>query len=1027
MFHHILGYACRGVFVLLLSIISPILALPVCAQALAYQRWAIITAGTDQTAFSDLLTTALTNVQGIELVDRTELEAVQQELQLSTVFSGDGTRNRLQLGVLLHADALVLARTRETPEGKQLQLVIAECRHGARLCEEQYPWTTDQAPALAERVKTLVVETRQRFAHGIQQVFGVPSFVSRSLSHDYDNLQERYGQIVQNALFQYPGVAVIETEEARAIGRETVIGGTEIQRIVPLFVAGEYRVEQQNGQPVVSITVDVSDGAKAIRQMKIGPVSLQDGARWVATALGPKIIADSAGAPPLALEAQIAALGNRAETFARLSSYRYSTALREAALLLNADLKDQRRALAHEYLWRTGEPLWNFSKVDYLEKNAKLAPAVAESTEYYLAAFPHIEYLIRNRQIYLEDAVDFAKELLAPGFLPDRVTQCNSAVFLPECRESLTRAEQEKRRFFDQVYPRSITLPHDASRLGKYEWHDRYLTVSRWTDLILEAVRLHFDQKYMTNEDLSHFRFVIEHYVPEGINFNLPYPAETDLNLITADEYDHFIKEMSQSQHRTAHLLACLRIVERQFYTNHRDPALDMAVRLDEVENLFAEFQTIPIPEPGMPPNGRQSIAIDSCFEGLIRELKKEIANMPPVEKKKPGFGALILQPLEMKIVSRIGGKPEKSDSLLYFNPTIVRCGEHMEVIWSARSIALHRTPGVLEVVYSARESIFEDVAWDGQLIWVAVRGEGLRILNPDGTVAGTVTKVQGLPSAGDDLPGKTRSLVVQAVAPGQVLVVGSFGKDCRAWCARVSWLRGKASVQVFHEATRTVEANEKPDTLRLNSDLAFWPVWKHLYRGAGEQPDPILLVGRGSTNGAPGLSPLQINLHTGKVAVFDRILHGNPSGLDDTSISSYRGELMTPIVSVKAYASPGTLYPNGYPGRVIMLINPFNLDGKQVPTQPRVGAVLPPAAGRKQIMDGGDGWVYVPAELCWYRIDPETMTGQRLTSLHPEALEDLRLMGVSVHYGLMGYSSWENPQIYRITIDETAIPKTDE
>jgi hypothetical protein len=60
-------------------------------------------------------------------------------------------------------------------------------------------------------------------------------------------------------------VAVVEIEEARAIGRELELAAGELKRrVVPLFVDGEYEVSvvTSGGEPTIRLVTRVSDGKK---------------------------------------------------------------------------------------------------------------------------------------------------------------------------------------------------------------------------------------------------------------------------------------------------------------------------------------------------------------------------------------------------------------------------------------------------------------------------------------------------------------------------------------------------------------------------------------------------------------------------------------------------------------------------------------------------------------------------------------------------------------------------------------------
>ena len=88
--------------------------------------------------------------------------------------------------------------------------------------------------------------TRQRFPKGIEQIIGVGPFLSQNLLHDFDYLQSGFAALLAQGLSTYPGVAVLEIEEVRAIGRELELSGGELSdRVVPVILEGEYRMSEQ--------------------------------------------------------------------------------------------------------------------------------------------------------------------------------------------------------------------------------------------------------------------------------------------------------------------------------------------------------------------------------------------------------------------------------------------------------------------------------------------------------------------------------------------------------------------------------------------------------------------------------------------------------------------------------------------------------------------------------------------------------------------------------------------------------------
>ena len=108
---------------------------------LSFRRWGVICSKDAQDAgLGDLVTVELSKEKGLELVDRADLDAVTKELQLAAVFEAGAAAERLKMGQLLKADALLLLSIGNAPKGRALKIVVSECRCGARLRIEYLPY-----------------------------------------------------------------------------------------------------------------------------------------------------------------------------------------------------------------------------------------------------------------------------------------------------------------------------------------------------------------------------------------------------------------------------------------------------------------------------------------------------------------------------------------------------------------------------------------------------------------------------------------------------------------------------------------------------------------------------------------------------------------------------------------------------------------------------------------------------------------------------------------------------------------------
>ena len=165
-----------------------------------------------------------------------------------------------------------------------------------------------------------------------------------------------------------------------------------------------------------------------------------------------------------------------------------------------------------------------------------------------------------------------------------------------------------------------------------------------------------------------------------------------------------------------------------------------------------------------------------------------------------------------------------RSSTLAWFNAEYsVPCGESRDAFWTRRgSVFLMRKRGVLQELMRDPLAWIDDVRWDGELIWVAVRGKGLLIFDEDGNKQQTIVAADGLP------PSDVR-LLLHPLNAGQVIAVGSFGKQARGWIARidVGSEAGDAAVRVIHEATRVPLRDSRQESAQ-DADVVFQPYLLH-------------------------------------------------------------------------------------------------------------------------------------------------------------------------------------------------------
>lgn len=330
--------------------IQPITTL---AKEAPHPRWAIISAPeVHKSGLSDLLTVELSQMKTIDLVERERLDAATRELELSALSTAEAAAGRLKLGRVLGADVLVLlsraTRSPGSPDGSRqfIKLVLCDCTSGARLRVEYLP-ADDDAARVAEKIGAIARQVRSQFQDGLRALLGVPPFVSRNLSHEFDRLQIGYAEITQAALSSHPGVAVIEIEEARTIARELARTTAEIDQVpAALFVEGEFTMSTLalTEDTEVQLAIRITDGRSPQRRLPPDSFAPEQAVRYLSETLPGEVLRlvfEEAGDLPGSDE-QFRLLTARAEMFAALGDYRRSTDLRSAALLLQPDHAEQK-------------------------------------------------------------------------------------------------------------------------------------------------------------------------------------------------------------------------------------------------------------------------------------------------------------------------------------------------------------------------------------------------------------------------------------------------------------------------------------------------------------------------------------------------------------------------------------------------------------------------------------------------------------------------------------------------------------
>ena len=991
--------------------------------------WAVVcSADIRETGIGDLLMARLSAVAGIKLVERERLDEALREFELNLLSRNEKASDRVRLGRLLGADALLLL-SRVGGEAREFaQVAVSDCRHGARLRTEHFPYGDDTGE-LVEKIAQMVGETRKHFASGVSRIVGISPFVSKSLVHNYDHLQAGFAHLLQDALASTPGVAVIEVEEARAIRRElSLTGDGPVERLVPVLVEADFAASRSVPDEEARITFEIrvlqaSDKPKVIHSQAF---TLSQAPRYLTTDV-PRLVLEEVTAEeqtPLSAQQQAIWLIERADTFARLGTWEHAIGLREAALLLKPDDAELRLQLVGEYRRQATRRIPLVSELrEWKLDHPLIRAAIQGRVDAYRAGLSHLEYLIRNRRIPAMRAVELADKYRTHCFLHSIpfATGTVNGEYRRVGQIELERAEEAQQRFLFEVLPQVPALPDDD--VPKHRFGKGYL-LHAWQRVVAQIALMQVDRTYRTKKDLDLVFRVLTQVVPDGLETQLHveqflsyqgrrYQTRPEgVGPFTDEDWLAFLKDLENSKHTVASLYG--RYGQIRYQWSERDQLSTSQLRelhdtLDRFLQDFAATKYDPLWNFGRTREWMYGRAKDVRtyvsheLERRTRDAKAEIARKPSTPHKPRdlrSLGHLRLDRLDLQ-VQDLSGRLGPAKGKRWRSPYgwggishVTRCGQDLDVYWQNGAVLFMREEGILDEVFVDREPNFEQVAWDGQLVWIATLSLSIMIIESDGTVLARV-------DADDGLPPTSHGVIIQPVSEGRVVAIGSFGEHQRAWCATIDCRNpSQPTVRVFHEATCVVQPDEAREDLDNNPSLCFKPHWVHAYQPSDTSSGPLLLVGRYAPTQAGRRRPLLIDLNTLEVGVFGSDLAMADHRYNDSYFSSEGLLLEAGDNGVTLRPEPGTALPDGEQSRQLC---PDRADRNIVGHQGGFAKKLLPYKG----------WLYAPGGT-WWRIHPQTFDAERLVPWRlPSHLEGLRKFGVSAHYGLFAWGS----EFYRVRI----------
>lgn len=316
----------------------------------AVTRLAIVVENTAAARAGDLLTVELSQSQGVELLERAEIERIYREQQL-----GAANKDYLKLGEVLGADGLILLDALKEGTNQFLDLRFIAVKPGVLLCSERYTWSLANAPdwasGMGRHLGPLIPKASVLVKDAVP--LSVVSLRSATQSAESRELERQLTLLLIERLSRQREVFVLERRKMQLLSEEKELKGAGDSA----FWQGCYLVEgtlDREGYSAQKLTVSVrlspprggaprtfelscsrtnlAETAERLTQQVLAALKLQPASRsWDAADEAEQFFLDASWAYRWGLlrQAQAAsesawALGKRTEPLARLRINAYA-------------------------------------------------------------------------------------------------------------------------------------------------------------------------------------------------------------------------------------------------------------------------------------------------------------------------------------------------------------------------------------------------------------------------------------------------------------------------------------------------------------------------------------------------------------------------------------------------------------------------------------------------------------------------------------------------------------------------------
>lgn len=210
---------------MMMFVVCFVAALVVGNGANASDSWAVVAAQDSDKGIADLMMAELSEVEGLQLVERSKIATLLNELKLSSLGLVDH-RNAVKFGQFITADAIVVVERVNPNETLRVRLI--ETRTGVRLADELAAKgdPNKQCAEIARRL--LPLRAKLGLGDASRRYLGVVGIRSEEPGSGLDATARTLSVLLEHDLRTLPGVFVLEREHLSRLIAESDLTGAEI-------------------------------------------------------------------------------------------------------------------------------------------------------------------------------------------------------------------------------------------------------------------------------------------------------------------------------------------------------------------------------------------------------------------------------------------------------------------------------------------------------------------------------------------------------------------------------------------------------------------------------------------------------------------------------------------------------------------------------------------------------------------------------------------------------------------------------